>query len=353
MNKQNTHEPLPDLSPESISRIENAVFAQITDSRTPSSSTVSRARLRRRRWFTGLGVAAAFAAGILVAPPILGIVSSGGGPMSASDSAAYSSGGSAEVAPVDVGSTSAVEMAPGGAVEREIIQNAQATVQVVDIRGAADEIAALAEEHDGYVESTNIRTTPVEDTTSAQAPPDSGYGSISIRVPSADLPDVIKALSSSGKVLASSVSKQDVTASAIDLRARVESSRASVERLTELMSNTATVSELIEAETALAERQAELESYEQQLAALDDQVAMSSLYVDLTRSATPTAADPAGFGDGLLAGWNGLIVSLNALVIAFGFLLPWLAVASAVLVIIWLIRRRRHPKQTIPDDSIQ
>src|SRR5690606_10113625 len=92
MNQHTSHEPLPDLSPESISRIENAVFAQISDARTPASATTSRARLRRRRWLTGLGVAAAFAAGILVAPPILGIVSSGGGSMSASDSAAYSSG---------------------------------------------------------------------------------------------------------------------------------------------------------------------------------------------------------------------------------------------------------------------
>lgn len=353
MNQQTPHEPLPDLSPETISRIENAVFAQITDSHTPTSTAVNRSRLRRRRWFTGLGVAAAFAAGILVAPPILDIVSSGGGSMSAVDSAAYSSGGSADVAPMDMESTSVAEMAADGSMEREIIQNAQATVQVIDIRDAADEIAALAEEHDGYVESTNIRTTPVEDTTSAPAPPDSGYGSISIRVPSADLAEVVKELSSSGKVLASSVSKQDVTSTAIDLRARVDSSRTSVERLTELMSNTATVSELIEAETALAERQAELESYEQQLAALDDQVAMSSLHVDLTRSATPTAADPAGFGDGLLAGWNGLIVSLNALVIAFGFLLPWLAVAAAVLVVIWLIRRRRHPKTTAQDESTE
>lgn len=243
---------------------------------------------------------------------------------------------------MDIDSTSVVEMAPDGVMEREIIQNAQATVQVIDVRDAADEIAGLAEKHEGYVESTNVRTTPVEDNTSAQAPPDSGYGSISIRVPSADLSEVIKELSSSGKLLSSSVSKHDVTSTAIDLRARVDSTRASVERLTELMSNTATVSELIEAETALADRQAQLESYEQQLASLDDQVAMSSLQVDLTRSSTPTAADPAGFGDGLLAGWNGLIVSLNALVIAFGFLLPWLAVAAVVLVIIWLIRLRRR-----------
>ena len=128
--------------------------------------------------------------------------------------------------------------------------------------------------------------------------------------------------------------------------------KASVQRLTELMSQSGTVSELIEAEIALTDRQAQLESYEQQLAALEDQVAMSSLQVQLTKTVAPTKADPAGFGDGLLAGWNGLVVSLNALVIAVGFILPWVALAALVLLAVWLIRRarrnRRHPAIAAP-----
>lgn len=345
MNQHPPAETLPDLSPESISRIEDAVFAEIAAERPAAAPRAVRSRSRRRRWLTGLGVAAAFAAGILVAPPIMGIVS-GGGAVSVSDSAGYSSGGSTEMAPEVIDSSALVTAEGDQPGSREIIQTAQATLQVSDIRNAADEIAALADEHGGYVESTDIRTSPAEDDTSAQAPPDSSYGSISLRVPSAELTDVIKDLGSSGKVLASSLSKQDVTSAAIDLRARVDATRASVERLTELMSDTATVSDLLEAEVALSERQAQLESYEQQLSALEDQVEMSSLQVELTRTSTPTAADPAGFGDGLLAGWNGLIVSLNALVIAFGFLLPWLAVAGAVIVVIWFIRRRRRVRTT-------
>ena len=344
MTEQIPNDPLPELSPESTSRIENAVFAEIAGSRASATPRAVRARARRRRWFTGLGVAAAFVAGILVAPPIVGLVNSGSS-LSSSDTALYSSGGTAEVAPTTIDS---VETAADGSGTREIIQRAQATLKVGDVREAADEIAALAEEHDGYVESTDIGMTRVEDAMSDQVPPETGYGSISIRVPSADLTDIVKALASSGEVLSSSTSKQDVTTAAIDLRARVEATRASVERLTELMSNTATVSELIDAEVALSERQAQLESYEQQLAALEDQVEMSSLHVELTKTSSPTAADPAGFGDGLLAGWNGLIVSWNALVIAFGFLLPWVAVVGVVVVIIWLIRRQRQRTNSPP-----
>src|SRR5690606_35618638 len=118
----------------------------------------------------------------------------------------------------------------------------------------------------------------------------------------------------------------------------------SVDRLRELMAETGSLSELIDAEVALTERQAELESYQQQLAALEDQIALAALDVDVVPRGSAVSADPAGFGDGLLAGWNGLIVSLNALVIALGFLLPWLAIAGVVILLVWVLRRRRRPR---------
>ncbi len=152
----------------------------------------------------------------------------------------------------------------------------------------------------------------------------------------------MRAVGDDGEVLQSSISRQDFTSTAVDLRARVEASRASVKRLTELMSKSGSVADLISAESALSERQAQLESYEQQLKGIDEQVAMSTVSIQLTERTSATKADPAGFADGLLAGWNGLIVSLNALVVAFGFLLPWLAIGGVVLLVIWLIRRRRR-----------
>lgn len=361
MNDQNPDGELPVMSDETIARIEESVFAEIAADRAPVDMASARARTRRRRWLTGGGIAAAFVIGVLVTPPILGAVggsgsvTAGGWSMSgeaATDASSSSPDRMAESVPemlVD-GATDA-----GGAVEgtvdsaldsgREIIATAQATVQVPSIPEAATTIAALAEDHGGYVESTAIGKTVALDGTSEPAPADSAYGWIGIRVPSDDLPEVIAALGEVGDVLSSSTSKQDVTSISIDLQARIDSTRASVDRLTELMSQSGSVSELIEAEVALTDRQAQLESYEQQLAALQDQVAMSSLQVQLTRENTPTAADPAGFTDGLLAGWNGLVVSLNALVIAVGFLLPWLAIVGVVILIVWLVRRSRRARR--------
>lgn len=353
MNDKTTSDDLPELSDAAMTRIERAVFAEIATERPRETPAAARSRARRRRWLTGTGIAAAFVVGVLITPPILGIV--GGSAMSTAGSGEMPSGvaledsraGSVDQSAPGAASDSAESssLVPGAvdATDREIIATANAMVQVNDIGDAAAAITALAESYGGYVESTEIGQNV--DATSEPAPADAGYGWISIRVPSADLAAVVDELADSGDVLSSSISKQDVTSTAIDLRARVDATRASVQRLTELMSQTGTVAELIEAEVALTDRQAQLESYEQQLASLDDQVAMSSLQVQLTRTTPPTTADPAGFADGLLAGWNGLVVSVNALVVAVGFLLPWLALAGAVVLVIWLIRRARRTRR--------
>ena len=352
MNDKPSTEHLPELTDAAVARIETAVFDDIAAERPRQAPAAARDRRRRRGWLTGAGIAAAFVIGVLVTPPILTAVGGSvtstaeGGDMLVTDESR--SGSADEGAPSAV--TATAESAPtagdSAVADREIIATATATVEVKDIADAADTIGALAESRGGYVESTEIGRSVAVDDATAPAPADSGYGWISIRVPSADLPAVIDELADSGDVLSSSISQQDVTSTAIDLRARIDATRASVQRLSELMSQTGTVSELIEAEVALTERQGQLESYEQQLASLEDQVAMSSLTVQLTRTAAATTADPAGFSDGLLAGWNGLVASMNALVIAVGFILPWLALAGVVVLIVWIVRRSRRAAAT-------
>lgn len=359
---ENTGITLPPLSDDSIARIENAVFDEIGDDapRHAASAATARgnpARRRRRGWATGLGIAAAFVGGVLIAPPLMSAVmmSSSGDYESAVETSAVDRApsvgfqNSPEMSAADGGAQTDAGVAASGGGDtaatdgRDIITAAQVTLRVADVSKASDAIAALAAKHDGYVEATDIGFAQQTSSDSAPVGPrESGTGWISIRVPADELTEVVQAVGEDGDVLRSSISRQDVTSTAVDLRARVDASWASVTRLTELMAKSGSVSDLIAAESALSDRQAQLESYEQQLKSIDEQVAMSTVSIEMTERTTATTADPAGFGDGLLAGWNGLIVSLNALVVAVGFLLPWLVPIAVILVIIWLIRRRRR-----------
>ncbi len=358
---------LPPLSDERIAGMERAVFDRIArEPRAPGGVRSARSR-RRRGWVTALGVAAAFAAGALIAPPLLDGIGTGVG-ASSGDSSTLSPEGDAvgEVPPTAVEDFSdgsgdgGTDSAGGGGVAprddpgskgadlpfahldetREIIVTAEMTLRVRDAEKTADDIAALAVEHGGFVESASLGLDPDAGDTAPEQPREPGTGWISIRVPAADLDEVMATVGDDAEIVRSSISRDDVTAAAVDLRARIDAARASVQRLTELMGKSGSVGDLIEAESALSERQALLESYEQQLKRLDEQVALSTLTIQLTEQTTASGADPAGFGDGLLAGWNGLIGALNGLVVVIGFALPWLGVLAAVLLVIWLIRRR-------------
>ena len=366
---------LPELSSERIDEIEDALFADIARERARQSARRTR---RGRLWIAGGAAAAVIAVAAIIAPSVGSLVSPSGGvgdesavaPVAPADSGANttdSSGGAdtRESAPLTVAPGAAGDTAAGAAAaDRDIITTASATVTAEEVDAAARAIANSAVAHGGYVESLSVGSdgtvypvSPTDggivyDTMPYPYPTDGAW--ITVRVPADQLQSVVDELDDVGEVTATNLSRQDVTEQTVDLEARIDAAQASVDRLTELMTQAQSVADLIAAESALAERQATLESYQQQLEMLDDQVAMSTLSVTVVPEVEPVTADPAGFGDGLAAGWNGLVATLNGIVVALGFLLPWLAVAAVIAVVVWAIvrlvrgRRRRRTDAATP-----
>lgn len=346
-----THDDLPDLDDARVAAMERGVFARIGDERA------SRSARRRRWWIAGSAAAVVVVVAAVIAPAVAG---------SLNTATTYSAEGLLLPAvPIEGGADSAIGSAPAESAERgalmdgtrETILTGSATVQVDDVAAAADAISQVVERRGGYVESLSISASDssrvAPDAISYPAPGGAGDGWISVRVPADDLTATIDSLKDVGDVTSSSASAQDVTTQAVDLRARISAAETSVARLTQLMAEAQTTADLIAAETALQERQAALDSDRQQLALLEGQVEMASLSVQLVPTAAPATADPAGFGDGVVAGWNGLVATLNAIVVAIGFLLPWLLVLGVAVLIVWAIvtglrraRRRRTGRTT-------
>lgn len=362
---------LPALDDDAVDRLETAVFARIASDRRAAAAAHTR-RTHRRAW-VGLGSAAAVVVvAAFIAPAVGSIVSPGsaGGsagsvavdeasvPMMGADAAGSAPDAQQEsmdvAAEPGAGSAARGDAATAAGTDvqagRDIVASASASLTVDDIADAADEIVGVAQQYGGYVENLSVGSdggvVPLAEDTGAIYPgqPRAGNGWVSVRVPAEQLQAAIDGLDAVGAVSSVSITRSDVTDQAIDLRARVAATSASVGRLTELMTQSGSVADLISAEVALSDRQALLESYEQQLAQLDSQVALSSLSVQLSVDSEPVSADPAGFGEGLTAGWNALVASLNGVVIAIGFLLPWIVVvgvaALLVRLIVGAIRRR-------------
>lgn len=223
------------------------------------------------------------------------------------------------------------------AMDRAVITTGWATILVEDPTTAASEAAKIAERAGGRVEAS-----------SSNAPSEyfGGSASVTLRVPSAKLPAVLDELSALGTLQQSSTNSQDVTMQVTDLAARIGALESAVERLTELLAEADSTDALIQIETAMTDRQAELDSLRAQQRQLTEQVAMSSLAVDFQTEPTVGKTGPDDFLAGIVAGWEALAAFGAGLLIVAGVLLPWLVPIAIVVLVVWLIVRavrRRRP----------
>lgn len=219
---------------------------------------------------------------------------------------------------------------------RSVITTGSISLRVDDVEAAAGAATAIAEGVGGFVES---RWQSGE--TGAER-----AGSVTIRVPADRLGGVLEALRELGSVDSIDLADSDVTLQVRDIDARITALEASIERLRELMQQAGSVSELLEAEEQLSYRQSELESLRSQQSYLSEQVALSTITVELRSKAAPAELQSDGFAGGLLTGWNALIAALGGLITGLGVILPWVGVVVLLGLLLWgvlrLVRRRRR-----------
>lgn len=222
---------------------------------------------------------------------------------------------------------------------RDVITTAQLDLVVDDPVEASSEARDLVEAAGGRIDSSSRQ--PASEYQPASA-------SIVARIPAAALDDTIDDLSDLGDVRSLSTQANDVTSQTTDLDARIDSLTGAVQRLRQLLSSAATTADLIAIETALSEREAELESLTAQRAYLGDQVDYSTVSVSFTTPDQTAPAGPRDFWGAIGYGFAALVSSLGSAVIAFGLALPWLVaialVVALVIGVLRLVRRLRRPR---------
>ncbi|MCC4907084.1 DUF4349 domain-containing protein [Microbacterium sp. cx-59] len=361
MNEQDERMLPEPPTTDQIDRMETTVMNSIRSAQ-PAAPTATRKTWRPRVWGGAAAAVAVVALAAVIAPGLTSSMSGSSGSSSTVEGAAVPLTGEVALEQpgqmVDGAAPESFTGAAGDAARdtvgdatagRDVVATGWVQMTVADVTSTIAEITDLAQTEGGYVESASVGSSGAQPLEGDVSLPMSG-SQVTVRVPAERLDSVIESIGGLGEVTSSTLDRTDVTDQTVDLRARIAAQQASVDRLTELMSQAGSVGDLIAAETALSERQAALDSDTQQLASLEDRVALSGVTVSLTPESAPAKADPAGFGDGLAAGWNGLIAALNGTVVALGFLLPWIALVALVGAIVWGVRRavtrrrtREHP----------
>ncbi|MGH3324559.1 MAG: DUF4349 domain-containing protein [Streptomyces sp.] len=226
-----------------------------------------------------------------------------------------------------------------------IVRKARLTVRVKDVPAALDDTRATVESAGGYV---GDETTDRDDQGHERS-------RLVLRVPQEKYGDVLEELAGSGKLIERKESADDVTDEVVDVKSRIASQKASVERVRDLMDKATELSDIVSLEGELSTRQAELEALQARQASLKDRTSLATITLVLSETEVEKKKDDeTGFTDALDGGWGAFITTMRWIAVVIGAALPFLA-ALAVLLVVWRLvrdrlpqRSRRSPRSAVP-----
>jgi hypothetical protein len=247
-------------------------------------------------------------------------------------------------------------------LQRSIVRTASLGIRTKDARAAARRAASLAEGSGGYVanqESISDKDGPASDIPGARDTSNVATTGVSLvlRVPVGEFDRVVGALRELGTVRTDSQQATDVTDQVVDVGSRVKSQQRSIDRLRTLLGQAKTVGEVMQVETELASREAELESLQARAAALDGQATLATVRVDFETPPAAGADDSqhagTGFLAGLRSGWSAFTASGRAVLTALGAAAPFLVLLGLCVLVGVPLRRRLRARAGRPTAPVE
>ena len=196
-------------------------------------------------------------------------------------------------------------------------------------------VAAIAHANGGFVLSSQTEGSTT--------------GTLTIRVPAAHFDDAIGQVGQLGDVESSSVTGKDVTNEFIDYRAHLQNLVGRRTVLRSLLARTTTIGESLTVENQLQDVQLQIDQIQGQLRYLNNQVAESTLTVDLHEKSAPLGENRTNEGiqnpslsralDRAIQGFFGILATI---IVGLGYLLPLAVLGGVVAGVVTLVRRRGH-----------
>ena len=244
--------------------------------------------------------------------------------------------------------------------QNTLVRSASMLVGTEDIPAARDKFVALVLSSGGRVTSETVITDETAassgygmsypDTASMDMGvsypyPYPGYPSgpgtwLTVQVPADRYEETVEAARDLGEVVQLQQSSYDVGQQITDVDARIAALESSIQRLEALMDDAESVSDVIKVETAISERQSELDSLKAQQRDLANETAMSS--VSLTLMSPDDAKQTVDPQPEPQSWWESFLDGLDDL---WSWLGQALLIVSPLLIgaaVIWWVRRRQR-----------
>lgn len=239
--------------------------------------------------------------------------------------------------------------------DAKIIKNGSLMLKVTDVQASVQNIEALVNQKGGRVDSSyidNIIETP------APMPVDGGtaketttqIASMTVKVPAAYFEDTFKQVGEMGLLVNQNTSTVDVTYQYTDTQARADNLKVQEKHLQEIMAKAVNVKEILEVESELNRVRTDIDVLTRELKNWDQQVAYSSIYINLTevKEAELKKVDVSNTWqkahNGFIDTINNLQKAIEWLVIFLVSALPYILIigVGSLLAILWIRKRRKQ-----------
>ena len=225
----------------------------------------------------------------------------------------------------------------------KIIRTIDYTIKTLQYDADFEALKELTTAHNGYVESLSVSG----DTLNGEM----RRAYFTLRIPSEQLDTFLSGAKSVGVATSYSEHTQDVSETYYDTEARLETQRAKLARLNELLSQATNMSDLIEIESAISDTQYQIDSYTGRLNGYDSRINNSYVYVTLQEMTDKDAAElpDVTFIERIVnavtesvEGMGEFAVAAVVFVVAA---LPWCAVLAVAAIVVKLVRKKSRKKQ--------
>ncbi len=241
---------------------------------------------------------------------------------------------------MDVDSLAMPQEAPtsGEAREKKIIRTAALTIVTQRYAEGLSTLRGLCEEAGGWVSASNESVNSATGLHTAY---------LTLRIPTAALDGYLEGSAGAGRVTRREETAEDVSENYYDTKARLENQQALMARLQALVTDAATLSDLLDLETKMADTQYAIDQLQTSLNRTDRQVDYATVNVTLREERTPELTDgTVSLGARLLGalrtGWEAFTGFLQDVAVFLTAALPFLAVVAVVAG--GLLLRKRHKK---------
>ena len=221
---------------------------------------------------------------------------------------------------------------------RKLVYTATLDLETKTYTDARTALLDALDKAGGYVESN-------EEGGSAER--GSRWSRLTLRVPADRYADFLNEASGVGNLVNKQEQMEDITASYVDVQARLESLETQRTRLTELMAQAENLTDLLQIQQQLSDVEYQIESYTAQMRAMDDQVDYCTVEVYLNEVDSLTIVEPTfgeRIGEAFANSWVDFGEFCQDLAVFLVYRLPALLVLAVILVIVLLIAHRSRKR---------